>query len=137
MESNCPLCGHVLEALTGIVFDKEANFILFDGKFIKTTLTERRILILLIENSPHVVSIPLMMDSIYGLLTDKEEPSNSILGVFICRIRATIKDSNYEILTVRGKGWLFRKKVLENGKEESRHPPITNQRPCVYDTPPG
>ena len=137
LESNCPLCGHELEKVTRVVFEEESNSILLDGKAVKATPSVKQVLLILIEKSPRVVSRESLMDSIYGLFSEEEEPADKIIDVFIAKVRTTIRDSNYEIETIWGKGWLFRKKVLENDREEIKQPPRTNERPCVYDTPPG
>lgn len=120
MDKWCPLCGHELLEEHGVRIDEESGFVTLDGKEIKTSRRLRQVLGILIKNSPRVVSRAFIMDEVYGLLTDKEEPSEKIIDIFVCKVRRAIKDSNYEIVTIWGKGWLFRKKVLHNGREENQ-----------------
>ena len=120
MDKWCPLCGHELLEEQGIRIDEESGFVILDGKEIKTSRRLRQILGILIKNSPHVVSRAFIMDEVYGLLTDREEPAEKIIDIFVCKVRQTIKGSNYEIRTIWGKGWLFRKKVLHDGREENQ-----------------
>jgi len=116
MESNCPLCGHFLDASDGVHIDEESNSILLDGKAVKAPKRIRQILETLIEKSPRTVSRDFLMDDLYGLDTDEEEPSNQIISVFISHVRKALAGSNYEVVTIWGKGWLFRKKVFHAQK---------------------
>ncbi len=121
MEDTCPLCGHILQEDTDIRIDLESGSVILDGQLIKATRKVFQILNLLIDKSPRVVSREFMMDYIYGLELDAfDEPSDEIIPIFICNARKAIKNTNYEIDTIWGKGWLFRKKVLHNGREESQ-----------------
>ncbi len=121
MEDVCPLCGHVLHEDTAIRIDLESGNVILDGVLIKTPNKVFQILSLLIDKSPRVVSREFIMDYIYGLELDSfDEPLEKIIDVFIVRARQAIKNTNYEIETIWGKGWLFRKKVLHDGREENQ-----------------
>ncbi len=118
MENYCPLCNHELPRAKGTFVDNESGYILLDGKFVETTPKIRQVLGLLISKSPRVVSRGLVMDHLYGLECEQDEPNEKLIDVFVCRARRDIKDSNYEIVTEWGRGWIFRQKVLHNGESE-------------------
>jgi len=129
MEPYCPLCGHELHNTHHVRMEPETGFILLDGQALKLEARTRQILWILIEKSPRVVTRGFIMDEVYGLENSDDEPDEKIVDVFICRARKEIKHSNYEILTIWGKGWLFRKKLPlsqelkveeHNGREESQ-----------------
>ena len=129
MEKQCPLCGHELEVSAKVFIDEDTNSIMLDGMVVKAPRKVRQLLSILIDKSPRALSREFLMDELYGLLSDKEEPNDKIIAIFISHARKALKGSNYEILTVWGKGWLFRKKIPlsqelkveeHNGREESQ-----------------
>ncbi len=120
MEKWCPLCGHSLSDSKSIFIDEESNSIILDGKAIKAQRRIRQVVGLLIEKSPRIVSRGFMMDSLYGLETEEEEPAEKIIDVFIAHARKAIKGSDYEIDTIWGKGWLFRRKVLHEDEHQDQ-----------------
>ncbi len=133
MESNCPLCGHELPEGQGIRVDEGSGFITLDGEEVKASRRDRQVLGILINKSPRVVSRAFIMDNIYGLLTDKEEPDEKITTVFICKVRQAIRNTDYEIKTVWGRGWIFRRKLLHNGREEHQREAVQIPRNDLGD----
>jgi DNA-binding response OmpR family regulator len=113
MEPTCPVCGHILPDSTGAYINEEENVVILDKVSIRTTPKVRQILRVLIAKSPRTVSKGTLMDVLYGLESGDEEPEEKIIDVFVCRAKKDIKGSNYEILTIWGKGYLFRRKVLD------------------------
>ncbi len=120
MESNCPLCGHKLYNYKGPRVEHESNSVILDGKAIKAPRRVRQVLETLIDKSPLLASRGLLMDNIYGLESGDEEPAEKIIDVFITHTRKAIRDSNYEIETIWGKGWLFRRKVLHEDEHQNQ-----------------
>lgn len=119
MENYCPLCNHELPRSKGTFVDNESGQILLDGQVVTATRQTRLLLGALVEKSPRTITKGYLMDHLYGLESEKDEPGDKIIDVFIVRARKAIKDSNYEIVTEWGRGWKFRQKVLHNGREEN------------------
>lgn len=127
MESNCPLCGHQILSEEGIHIEPDTGFVVLDGKVLKLPNKTMQVLSVLIDKSPRIVSRAFIMDALYGLYSSDEEPAEKIIDIFISRVRHEIKSSNYEVLTIWGKGWIFRRKIsysqelkveAHNGREE-------------------
>lgn len=126
MEKYCPLCNHELPRAKGTFVDSESGEILLDSEAVCCPPKVKQTLGVLINKSPRVATRGLIMDHIYGLEAEGDEPNEKIVDVFICRAREAIKSSNYEIVTEWGRGWVFRQKVLHNGRESNEKAILQN-----------
>ncbi len=109
----CHACGKKLEYKERISFDVDSNVLILDNKSIRLTTNQIILIRALISAYPRTLSTAFLMDCIYGL--ESEEPANKIISVYLCKIRKQLKNTNYRIDTVFGKGLRFVR--IENSEE--------------------
>lgn len=84
--------------------DERNSQVLINNDFISLTPNEMRILILLIENKNQLVTREEMLDKIDS---DSSEINSRTVDVHISGIRKKVKDSELNIRSVRGKGYIL------------------------------
>ena len=104
-DSLCPTCGEILKNKGEVKVDLDINIAILDGVYFRLTGRQATILHCLAKAIPRTVSTGFIMDSIYGLESETDEPDQHIISVFVCRLRNKIKKSNYKVETVWGKGF--------------------------------
>ncbi len=102
-EQLCPTCGATLKKQNRIMVDLDFNIAIIDGVAIKFTASEAVIMHSLAARAPRVVEHWLLMDHVYGLEID--QPQQKIIDVFIFKIRRKLKETDFRIRTVWGKGY--------------------------------
>lgn len=106
----CPTCGALLKKDKKIYISVDFRQAIFDGVTKKFTPQQIMILDLLVSRRCRVVPHWLFLDNIYGLEAD--QPHHKIIDVHIHRIRQQLKNTNYRIDTIWGKGYtLVRREV--------------------------
>jgi len=99
--------------------DFEKHQVLIDGKQIKLTPLEFRLLVFLHENSGRVLSFAKILQNVWGA---EYQGSDDYVHIYVSHLRGKIeqdaRDPRY-ITSVRGVGYLFEKvgeSVIQNGK---------------------
>ena len=69
------------------------------------TITERRVLLMLIERAPGIVTSAAVMRHLYLGRSIDEEPDRKIVGVFVCKLRRKTKRLPFRIITHWGQGY--------------------------------
>ena len=112
----CPYCGGECEISRGIYVDKETDTIFIDGKMLRLTKRERELFSAVYSTIPRPARYSFLMDYIYGMEAEDDEPNENILKVLLVRIRKKLKHTRFEIETVWGIGYRLREK---DGKDIS------------------
>ena len=110
----CPYCGGESDIAVGIFIDPDTNDVIIDGTVLKITHRQRQLFSAIYSVVPRPARTSFLMDYIYGLNSEKEEPSDTILKVFMSRLRTALKPTRFEIETVWGVGYRLR---IKNGRE--------------------
>ena len=105
----CPLCGMSSERITdGVHIDALQGFFLFPGGSIRVTKREAQVLEGLMRAAPRPSNRAYLMDCLYGLFPDREEPGHSIIGVFVHRLRKKLIKTPFAVETVNLDGGGYR-----------------------------
>lgn len=110
-EKSNELMGNKIES-EGLIIDLLKHSIKKDDEEIVLTLGEYKLLLILMENAPNVMSRNLLLEKLWDVEGDFVE--GNTLNVYIKRLREKIEDdlkSPYYIQTVRGIGYKFNPKV--------------------------
>lgn len=113
----CPYCGEETNAYEGIYVDTETNTVFIDGKRLDLTRRESELFSAIYSIVPRVARISFLMDYIYGLNPETDDPDANILKVFMTRIRKKLKPTRFEIETIWGIGYRLKER---NGKNIKR-----------------
>ncbi len=113
----CPYCGGETNAYEGIYVNPEVDTVFIDGKRLDLTRKQSELFCAIYSIVPRTARISFLMDYMYGLTSDKEEPDENILKVFMTRIRKRLESTRFEIETVRGIGYRLKER---NGTEIKR-----------------
>ncbi len=127
----CPYCGGESEVTRGIFIDPDTLDVLIDGKCLKLTKRERQLFSGIYSVVPRPARTPFLMDYIYGLESEMEEPGDTILKVFMSRLRKALKTTRFEIETVWGVGYRLRER---DGKEYHEWKTRETIRPGFHDS---
>ena len=111
----CPLCGGKYGGHKGIYVSDDYNEAVIDGVSVRLTRKESQTLAAIVKVHPRVASKEFLMDYIYGLGPEVDEPEEKIIDVFICRLRKTLKPFGYGIDTIWGIGYKLKDKDISDG----------------------
>ncbi len=100
----CPLCGTICEILDARV-DVDAGIFLWEGGNIELRRRPSQLLQALFEASPRAVSKGYLMDAMYGLFSEEEEPDDQILTVYVYQLRKKLTLTPFRIKSVWGDGY--------------------------------
>ena len=120
---SCPLCGETCEVVNASV-DIDGQWFLFDGGNIHLTPKEAQFLERMIDASPRTVSKGYLMDSMYGLFSEKEEPDNRILNVYAYKLRKKLVATPFRLLTIWGGGGFRLVRVNKSEGSEQKVPDV-------------
>ncbi len=110
----CPVCGERREIHKGVYVDPDTNIVFIDGDVLRLTRKQNELFSGIYSTVPRPARISFLMDYMYGLHSEKEEPNENILKVFMTRIRRKLKPTRFEIETVWGVGYRLKER---NGKD--------------------
>ena len=113
----CPYCGGESQIARGIFIEPDTLEVTIDGKVLHLTGRERQLFSGLYSTIPRLARKGFLMDYMYGLEPEKEEPGDTILNVYLSRLRKKLKDTRFEIETTWGIGYRLRER---NGKDIER-----------------
>ena len=108
MTCACPTCGKPLD-LEGFRFEAEAGIVIGGGKFAALTVREAAVFEIFWSNPGRVLSKAALTDQVYSLFAD-DAPAETIIDVFVCRMRRKLASLGLSIETVWGQGYRLRKK---------------------------
>jgi DNA-binding response OmpR family regulator len=100
----CPTCGATLPK-DGVVLDRESQIIIADGKFAQLPKAEFDLFSVLWDAGGRLVTKEALMDHLYDLFAEGEEPHIKIIDVFVCKLRKRVKDLPINVETVWGRGY--------------------------------
>lgn len=103
-ECSCPLCGAAI-APGRLLVDVEGGLLVGNGQVATLTRQESALFKALWSARPRTLSKEQLLDSIYGLLPDADEPEIKIIDVFVCKIRKKVDPLGFAIETVWGRGY--------------------------------
>jgi len=101
-----------------ILIDTDAARISVNGRRVRLTGNEFRILALLLRANGSPVTKDLILHDLYG---EMNEPESEIVKVFVCKLRKKLAHATggeHHIETVYGKGYALRAKT--EGRHENR-----------------
>ena len=108
--NRCPLCDQEYKGHKGIYVDTYESEIIIDGRRLKLTRKQTELLAILIRISPRIARKEFLMDCMYGMAPEVDEPNQKIVDVFVCRIREQLVPTRFRIETVWGSGYRLREK---------------------------
>lgn len=106
-EDLCPCCQRTLPALDDLIVDADSGILVRRGRFAALTAHEFELFGALQAAAGRVRSKEQLVQDLYWLRTDQEEPAAKIIDVWVCKIRKKIKPLGIEIQTLWGRGWRF------------------------------
>lgn len=105
---SCPLCGAPIDG-GRILVDAEGGLIAGGGHVVVLSQLEFAVFELLWSARPRVLSKERILDGLYGLLPDADEPEIKIIDIWVCKVRAKLREllaaTSIRLETVWGRGY--------------------------------
>ncbi len=111
----CPLCGGKYGGHKGIYVSDNYNETVIDGVSVHLTRRESQTLAALVQVYPRVARKGFIMDYVYGMGPEVDEPEEKVIDVFACKLRKVLKPSGYDIKSVRGVGFKLVEEDISDG----------------------
>jgi DNA-binding winged helix-turn-helix (wHTH) protein len=100
----CPCCGAPVDPLDAI-FDKTLGVIMHGGESIRLTPTQFALVEAIAARYPGLATREYIMDYVYGLLPDCDEPDDKVIDVVLCKIRKALEAVGLVVVTEWGRGY--------------------------------
>ena len=98
-----------------VCFDHKKCVIRIDDQEFELKQREFRLLEIFMGHPTQVLSKEVLMDHLYSF---DENPSPNVIEIYVARLRKLLSQSNIQIRTIRGLGYLLEKQVLEKQQLE-------------------
>ncbi|WP_395175793.1 winged helix-turn-helix domain-containing protein [Roseibium alexandrii] len=100
----CPTCGATLPK-DGVLLDRESGIVIANGRFAQLPKNEFALFAALWDAGGRVLTKEALMDQLYDLFAEGEEPHIKIIDVYVCKLRKKVKNLPVSVETVWGRGY--------------------------------